>query len=150
MMINKTSFKTKIGWISIFEKGGKIFKIRFGKIKSNSKNKILLKFKKNILKFYSKKTLFINTKYKMQGNQTQKKVWNEMKKIKAGNTKTYGEIAKKYNISPRYVGKICGQNKLPLLIPCHRVIRSDGSLGGFTGAGVNLKKKLLKFEQAWK
>ena len=139
-MINKTSFKTKIGWISIFEKGGKIFKIRFGKIKSNSKNKILLKFKKNILKFYSKKTLFINTKYKMQGNQTQKKVWNEMKKIKAGNTKTYGEIAKKYNISPRYVGKICGQNKLPLLIPCHRVIRSDGSLGGFTGAGVNLKK----------
>ena len=84
----------------------------------------------------------------MNGNIVKKKVWNELKKIKIGQTKTYGEIAKKFNISPRYVGKICGQNKLLLLIPCHRVIRSDGSLGGFSSiGGINLKKKLLRFEQ---
>ena len=75
----------------------------------------------------------------------------ELRKIKPGYTKTYGEIAKKYKLSPRHVGKICGQNKLLLLIPCHRVIRSDGGLGGFTSVGgVNLKKKLLKFEKSWK
>ena len=73
---------------------------------------------------------------------------NELKKINFGNTKSYGTIAKKYNISPRYVGKICGQNKLMLLVPCHRVIKSDGSLGGFTSVGgVNLKKKILDFEK---
>jgi len=79
-----------------------------------------------------------------------KKIWLELKKIKRGQTKTYGEIAKKYNLSPRYVGKICGQNKLLLAIPCHRVIKSDGSIGGFTSlGGVNLKKKLLEFEKRW-
>ena len=74
-----------------------------------------------------------------------------MKRIKIGKTKSYGEIAKKYKLSPRHVGKICGQNKLLLVIPCHRVIRSDGTLGGFSSVGgIKLKKKLLEFEQSWK
>ena len=74
-----------------------------------------------------------------------------MKRIKIGKTKSYGEIAKKYKLSPRHVGKICGQNKLLLVIPCHRVIRSDGTLGGFSSVGgIKLKRKLLEFEQSWK
>ena len=78
----------------------------------------------------------------------QKKVWNELKKIPKGKTKSYGSIAKKLKISPRYVGKICGENKHILIVPCHRVIRSNGSLGGFSAAkGVKLKEKLLKFEK---
>ena len=77
-------------------------------------------------------------------------MWGELKNIKFGKTKSYGEIAKKYKLSPRHVGKICGQNKLLLLIPCHRVIRTDGSLGGFTSlGGIKLKKKLLDFEKSW-
>ena len=65
-----------------------------------------------------------------------------------GHTKSYGDLAKKFNLSPRYIGKICGQNKLPLIIPCHRVIKSDGSLGGFSGnGGIKLKEKILKFER---
>ena len=89
--------------------------------------------------------------YKIEGSKIQKKVWSELKKIKPGHTKSYGEIAKKYNLSPRYIGKICSQNKLLLTIPCHRVIRSDGNLGGFTSiGGVGLKKILLDFERLWK
>ena len=76
-------------------------------------------------------------------------MWRELKNIKFGKTKTYGEIAKKYKLSPRHVGKICSQNKLLLIIPCHRVIRTDGSLGGFTSSGgIKLKKKLLNFEKS--
>ena len=87
----------------------------------------------------------------MFGNKIQKKIWNELKKIKIGHPSTYGKIAKKHKISPRYVGKICSQNKLLLLVPCHRVIKADGSAGGFTSSGgTNLKKKILKFEEAWK
>ena len=79
----------------------------------------------------------------------QKKIWSELKTIKKGKTKTYGEIARKLNISPRYVGKVCGQNKHVIVIPCHRVIRSDGSMGGFSArAGISLKKKLLDFEES--
>ena len=150
-MIKKISIKTKMGWISAFENKGKIFKIKFEKVKKQSRSKVLKNFKKNLFKFFNKKTLNIKAPYKIEGNQIQKKVWAELRKIKLGQTKTYGEIAKKYKLSPRHVGKICGQNKLLLSIPCHRVIRSDGSLGGFTSiGGVNLKKKLLEFESAWR
>tara|TARA_B100001123_G_scaffold283803_1_gene316162 strand:- start:213 stop:665 length:453 start_codon:yes stop_codon:yes gene_type:complete len=150
-MINKISIKTELGWISAFENNGKIFEIKFGKIKKQNRSKILNVFRKNLLKFFDKKIKKINSSYELKGSKIQKKVWLELKKIKIGKTKSYGAIAKKYKISPRQVGKICGQNKLLLIIPCHRVLRSDGSLGGFSSiGGVNLKKKLLKFERVWK
>ena len=145
------SIKTKFGWVSAFENEGKIFKIKFGKVKKQKGSKVLNNFNKNLLFFFNKKKRSIKAPYKIEGNTMQKKIWNELKKIKLGKTKTYGQIAKKYNLSPRHIGKICGQNRLVLSIPCHRVIRSDGSLGGFTSAGgINLKKKLLEFEQSWK
>ena len=149
-MINKISFRTQIGWISVFEENGKIIKITFGRLKKNNYSLILKKFKEKLLNFYKKKINLINVPYEMRGSYIQKKVWNELKKIEIGKTKTYGEIAKKTKLSPRYVGKICGQNKLVLLVPCHRVIKSDGSLGGFSSSGgVKLKKKLLNFEKKW-
>ena len=78
----------------------------------------------------------------------QKKIWSELKKIPKGKTKSYGNIAKKLKMSPRYVGRVCGENKLVLIVPCHRVIKSDGSLGGFSAVeGVKLKERLLKFEK---
>ena len=150
-MIKKISVKTELGWISAFENKEKIFKIKFGKVKKQFQSQTLKKFKKNLIKFFKKKAVNIKASYEIQGSQIQKKVWSELRKIKLGRTKTYGEIAKKYKLSPRHVGKICGQNKLLLSIPCHRVIRSDGNLGGFSSiGGVKLKKKLLKFEQSWK
>ena len=150
-MVNKISIKTKLGWISAFEDKGKIFKIKFGKIKKQTKSKVLKRFKKSLFEFFDKKSIHIKSPYKIRGNLAQKKIWTELKKIIPGKTKTYGEIAKKYKLSPRYVGKICGQNQLLLAIPCHRVIRSDGNLGGFSSnGGINLKKKLLEFERTWK
>jgi len=147
-MIKKISIKTKFGWISAFEEKKKIFKIEFGKTKKFKPTKNLLIFKKNLLKFLNGQTVNIKTKYKIKGSKIQQDIWKELKKIKFGRTKSYGEIAKKFNISPRHVGKICGQNKLLLLVPCHRVIRSNGNLGGFTSlGGLNLKRKLLEFEK---
>ena len=149
-MIKKISIKTKLGWITAFEENNRIFRIKFGKIKKQTKSELLKNFKRNLSKFFNKQTIYIKAKYRLEGNQIQKKIWEELKNIKFGQTKSYGEIAKKYNISPRYVGKICGQNRLMLLIPCHRVIKSDGSVGGFSSpGGINLKKKLLKFEKSF-
>ena len=150
-MINQISTKTKFGWITAFENHGKIFKVKFGRIKKQTKSKALENFKKQLLKFFDKKISNIKTPYEMMGNQIQKKIWKELKKIKVGNTITYGKIAKKFKLSPRHVGKICSQNNLVLSIPCHRIIRSDRTLGGFTSiGGVKLKKKLLDFEHTWK
>ncbi len=147
-MIKQISIKTKIGWISAFEEKGRIIKVKFGKCKNISSSKNLKKFKASVDNFFLKKNKFLNFNMLVKGNFVQKKVWKELKKIKYGKTKTYGEIAKKCDLSPRHVGKICGQNKIVLAVPCHRVIRSDGSLGGFSGlGGINLKKKLLNFEK---
>ena len=144
-MTKKISIKTRFGSILVYENKGKIFKIEFGKLKKQKKSKILVKFKKNLLKFFNKKIKKIEIPHTIEGNQIQKKVWNELKKIKLGQTTTYGNIAKKYKLSPRHVGKICGQNKLVLVVPCHRVVKTDGSLGGFTSVGgVKLKKKIIR------
>jgi len=147
-MIKSISIKTRFGWASAFEKKDKIFRVKFGKCKNKSTSKNLKKFKTNLNGFLLKKNKSIKSNFTIEGNSTQKKVWRELKNIKFGKTKTYGEIAKKYKLSPRHVGKICGQNKIVIAIPCHRVIRSDGSLGGFSSiGGVTLKKKLLGFEK---
>ena len=147
-MIRQISIKTKFGWISAVEQNNKIYKVKFGKCKNKSTSKNLKKFKSSLNNFLSKKSKLLTFNTLVTGSLVQKKVWNELKKIKFGKIKTYGEIAKKYKLSPRHVGKICGQNKIILAIPCHRVIRSDGSLGGFSSrGGIALKKKLLAFEK---
>ena len=120
--MNSLSVKTKFGWITAIEEKGKIIRVKFDKNKKNSNTKILINFRKS-LNNYLKKKKPIFFKYEIKGNKIQKKVWNELKKIPFGATKSYGEIAGKFKISPRHVGKICAQNKILLLIPCHRVIR---------------------------
>ena len=143
-MIKRISIKTKFGWISAFEKKKRIYRIKFGKLNKQTHSKNLIMFKKNLFKYLNKKSTTIKASYDVHGNQIQKKVWYELKRIRPGQVKTYAEIAKKFKISPRLVGKICGQNRLLLYIPCHRVVRSDGSLGGFSSTGgIKLKKKLL-------
>ena len=149
-MINQISTKTRFGWISAFENHGKIFKIKFGRIKKQKKSKILENFRKELFKFFNKRTSNIQIPYMMKGNSAQKKIWKELMKIKVGHTSSYGKIAKKFKLSPRHVGKICSQNKLLLVVPCHRVIKTDGTAGGFSSiGGVKLKKKLIEFEKSY-
>ena len=149
-MRRQISIKTKFGWISVFEEKDRIVKVQFGKHKNIYTSKNLKKFKSSLNDFLNGKSKSIKSNFLIKGTTIQKKVWGELKNIKFGKTKSYGEIAKKYKLSPRHVGKICSQNKLLLLVPCHRVIRTDGSLGGFTSiGGIKLKKKLLDFEKSW-
>jgi len=145
--MNKLSFKTSIGWISLSEKNNLITSVKFGKEKNKGKNAILYKLKKQIIEFTKGKRKKFSIKLHIEGTILQKKIWKQLINIKYGSTKTYGDIAKILHTSPRYVGNVCGQNNHLLIIPCHRVVRSDGSLGGFSGlGGVKLKKKLLELE----
>ena len=85
----------------------------------------------------------------IMGTLFQNRVWNELKKIPKGEIRTYKEIAiaiGKPN-SARAVANACGKNPRPIEIPCHRVIRSDGNIGGYSGkGGLSMKRKLLKKE----
>ena len=148
MSVNSITFKTKFGYIFAKEYNGKIYSVNFNTGKNKYPSKILFELKSKIIKFFLKKSNAIKIPCKIDGSYIQKKVWKEISKIKYGKTLTYGKIAKKLKLSPRLVGKICGQNKLILVVPCHRVIRSDGGLGGFScKGGIKLKKSLLDFEK---
>jgi len=84
-----------------------------------------------------------------RGTKFQKKVWNYLKTIRKGTVKTYKQVAIAINRpkSARAVANAIGKNPFAPKIPCHRVIRSDGSLGGYSGkGGVKTKKLLLKRE----
>jgi len=70
----------------------------------------------------------------------QKQVYREVKKIKKGETKSYGEIARKLKTSPRAIGQALKRNPFAPKVPCHRVIRSDGEIGGFEGKEFSRKK----------
>lgn len=82
------------------------------------------------------------------GTPFQKKVWEYIQQIPYGKTQTYQEVAEGigHPNSSRAVGNALHVNPIPIVIPCHRVIRSDGGLGGF-GGGINVKQKLLDFEK---
>ena len=142
------SFSTKFGWVSAIEENEKITEIKFLKIKNVGKSLILKKLKKLINEYFSKQKTSFNLPLEINGSLLQKKIWKELIKIPYGKTKSYGDIAKIVKTSPRYVGNVCGQNKHLLVVPCHRVIRTDGSLGGFSSSGgLGLKKRLLNLEQ---
>ena len=83
------------------------------------------------------------------GTDFQIKVWNAISKIPKGKVKTYKELARSIRKpkASRAVANACGKNPFPIKIPCHRVIRSDGRLGGYSGkGGIKTKRKLLKNE----
>jgi len=83
-----------------------------------------------------------------EGTEFQKRVWKELSKIDYGVTTTYGEIAKRIGrpTASRAVGAANGQNRIAIVLPCHRVIGQSGMLTGYAG-GVDKKEKLLAFER---
>ena len=86
---------------------------------------------------------------KLKGTTLQIKVWKYLKTIPKGQIRTYKQvaIAIKKPKAIRAVANAVGRNPYPIVIPCHRVIRSDGKLGGYSGpGGLKLKKKLLNKE----
>ncbi|KAL1457893.1 hypothetical protein WDU94_008074 [Cyamophila willieti] len=91
---------------------------------------------------------YLDFNLKIEGTEFQKLVWTELCKIPFGSLCTYADIALKIGRpkSARAVANACGQNNIPLIIPCHRVIRSDGSYGGYS-SGKHIKEILIRLEQ---
>ena len=102
------------------------------------------------LKRYLKGELHhFNCPLDVEGTSFEKQVWSKLVKIPYGQTRSYKEVAEAtgHPKAFRAVGNANGRNALPLIIPCHRVIESNGGLGGF-GHGLKVKKQLLDLEKA--
>ena len=77
------------------------------------------------------------------GGNHDRAVWDEMRKIPAGWTLSYGAIARAIGSSAQAVGGACGRNPIPVIIPCHRVVGANGALGGYSGLGGTRTKRIL-------
>tara|TARA_B100001029_G_scaffold12914_1_gene8673 strand:- start:352 stop:621 length:270 start_codon:yes stop_codon:yes gene_type:complete len=86
--------------------------------------------------------------HKLNGTEFQIKVWKEILKIPKGKTKSYKEIAIAIRRlkSSKAVANACGKNPYPVEIPCHRVIKSNGEIGGYSAGGSKVKRILLSKE----
>jgi len=104
-------------------------------------------FVEKTVKFLEKPNIGMSLPLDIQGTAFQIRVWTELQKIPLGSTVNYGEIAKQIGKpkAARAVAQACAANKIAIAIPCHRVVRSDGDLGGYRW-GVNRKQKILERE----
>ena len=148
-MMKPVKFQTTWGTITLTLNGGKVVALDLPHLKNTPRKP----FKAKVSKVRKNETEFFQGLEKKfpgigppDGTEFQRSVWNELKKIPRGQTRTYGEIATAIGRpkAVRAVGSACGENPLPVFIPCHRVIAKNG-LGGF-GSGLPWKKLLLRME----
>lgn len=146
-------YETKIGNIGIKEIDGKISNLYFKENEFNIDDEIrevpilkeasiqLNKYLNGDLKEFSLPLVVKGTDFMM-------KVWNELKNIPYGETLSYKELGKRIGNpkGARAIGLACNKNPIPIFIPCHRVVGSNGNLTGYRG-GINLKVKLLNLEK---
>lgn len=101
--------------------------------------------------YFTNPLLSFRLSLKPSGTAFQQRVWRALQRIPAGETRSYGALARKLATSARAVGNACRANPIPIVIPCHRVMASDGA-GGFmgkrSGSALRLKHWLLRHEHA--
>ena len=159
---NKTYLPTQIGDLGLVIEGDKLLSLSIDESKTradknNDFNGVSVEEKttnvvlKQLEDYFSNVTGFRDLALTPRGTRFQKAVWRELSKIPMGETRTYGQIAKKLNSSARAVGNACRKNPIAIIIPCHRVVSAQG-IGGYAGKTegkqLNIKRWLLNHEGA--
>lgn len=147
--------KTKVGTVYLVasEKGLQALYLdqdpKLKNARSLKESKILAETVKELDEYFAGKRTKFEIPLDLQGTPFQKKVWTALTKIPYGKTYSYKELAGKINNpkAMRAVGSANGKNPICIIVPCHRVIAADGSIGGYSG-GLPVKKALLDLESS--
>ena len=144
------SFKSKVGTVTLLSKNNKIIKIilKTEETYQDAPDEACLLAEKQILEYFDNLRTEFTFPVKIEGSLFMKSVIETMMKIPYGETWSYSKLAEKSGNEKavRAVGTACKNNPLPLIAPCHRVIKKTGDIGNFNG-GVDLKKYLLNIEK---
>lgn len=150
--MKRYSFKSSFGITTLFSKNNKIVKILIDSDVSyhDEPDDVLLETRKQIEEYFAGKRTEFDFPFEIEGTDFRKEVLLTMKNIPYGKTWSYSELAinSGHSKAVRAVGTVCKNNPLPLIIPCHRVIKKSGDIGYFNG-GVQMKKSLLKIEKVF-
>jgi methylated-DNA-[protein]-cysteine S-methyltransferase len=147
-------YKSPLGWLKIHSDGVCLKSIIFVENEEDVENSmprgILKKTVEQLTEYFQGKRQSFDLEIEPEGTSFQKKVWQSLQTVGFGQTKNYNDIAKELG-STRYcraVGLANGKNPLPIIIPCHRIIGTNGKLVGYSG-GLAKKKWLLLHEQKY-
>ena len=137
------------GLSAILWENDKPARVRLGTLNEDKNHPILLQAERELVEYLDGKRKTFSVKLDPAGTPFQNKVWDALKAIPFGETRSYGAIAKQVgNIKAvRAVGAATGRNPISVMVPCHRVIGASGSLTGFAG-GLKTKEYLLALESA--
>ena len=155
MKISSTVIKTNLGKIYIKTINKSVVKLEWTNIKKIPKktsNTLLINTKKQIIRYFNGEKIKFNIPINPKGTKFQKKVWKYIQKINWGEKKSYSDISKKiFNenkpMGARAIGNACSNNPILIIIPCHRIISTNGDLGCYKN-GQGKKKELLKLEKS--
>lgn len=159
-MLYSTDYLSPLGKMLIVSDGESIFGVwffgqkhfpSFDNLNKNDDLAIFVQVKQWLDDYFNGLNPSINFKLNPQGSEFRLKVWRILSEIPYGETLTYGEIAAKISptMSAQAVGGAVGHNPIAIMIPCHRVLGSDGKLTGYAG-GLDRKVELLKLEKVLK
>jgi len=122
-------------------------RVKLGEMKFDPRYPVLIEAERQLTEYFSGARTDFNLPLEPRGSEFQKKVWRALKEIPFGETRSYLELAKAVGSvkAVRAVGAANGKNPLSIVVPCHRVVGTNGSLTGFAG-GLQAKAKLLALE----
>lgn len=146
--MKKFTYKTSICNLTIQETDSKISAISFNEVEGLTEETELIKETyKQLCEYFEGKRKVFDIPLLIKGTDFQMKVWKSLQQIPYGETVSYGEIAKSIGNpkGSRAVGNANNKNKIAIIIPCHRVIGTNGNLTGYAG-GLDVKKQLLSIE----
>lgn len=147
--MSQLSLHTPVGDLTVSEDDGAIVSVDWGWSAWQNETPLLCAARRQLHHYFDGELERFDLPLRPHGTLFQSRVWTLMSQISYGKTMTYGEIAKALGSAPRAIGGACGANPIPVLIPCHRVLASDGGLGGYSGdGGTETKLFLLRLERA--
>ncbi|MEW6571397.1 MAG: methylated-DNA--[protein]-cysteine S-methyltransferase [Nitrospirota bacterium] len=142
------TFESPVGTLFLIFTGKSLTGINFDRPGVLLKKATTLPIKKELRDFFEKGLEVFNQRISLiKGSEFDKKIWLTLREIPYGETRTYKWLAERAGRpkASRAVGQALSRNPLPIVLPCHRIIESDGSIGGYS-AGVDIKRRLLDIE----
>ncbi len=150
--ISKT-IESPVGRLSITETGGAVVRIAWADHQAGDpraqpgETPLLARAAEQLGQYFAGERRDFDLPLAPPGTPFQRRVWTEMARIPFGATESYGALARRTASVARAVGGACAANPIPIVIPCHRVVDADGTLGGFSGGtGPETKRALLELE----
>jgi len=146
----RLSIDSPLGRLTLREGDGRLTAIDWrGKHVATEETPLLLEAKRQLDAYFRGELRSFELPLSPAGSPLEQQVWRLMSAIPYGETRSYGELARALGAEARDIGRACGRNPLPIVIPCHRVMAAEGRLGGYSGGrGVETKLKLLTLEGA--